>query len=122
MTRLSYILTLVLFLSAPAFAQSDTEQTAGTASETTLSEDALERHVGDYELQPGVVLSITRAADRLFASATGQDAFEMVATSETEFSVSAFEAQITFNRAPDGATESLTLHQNGMIITADRVE
>jgi len=120
MTRLFFVLTLVLVLSAPAFAQSapDTEN----AADTTLSEEALERHVGGYELQPGVVLSISRDVARLFARVPGQEAFEMVASSETEFSVASFDAQITFNRAPDGTTESLTLHQNGMIITADRVE
>lgn len=122
MTRLFTLLALALFLAAPAVAQTTPDQTVGNAADTTLSEDALERHVGDYTLQPGVVLSITRDADRLFARASGQEAFEMVASSETEFSVTAFEARIVFNRAPDGTTESLTLHQNGMVITADRVE
>ena len=119
MTRLFTALTLALVLSTPVFAQSDSDP---VATETALSEEALDLHVGGYELQPGVVLSITRDNDRLFARAPGQEAFEMVANSETEFSVAAFDAQIIFNRAPNGTTESLTLHQNGMIITADRVE
>ncbi|MEM6325492.1 MAG: hypothetical protein AAF791_00100 [Bacteroidota bacterium] len=121
MTRLLTALTLALLLTAPAFAQSATEATAA-AVDSTVSEDVLERHVGGYELQPGAVLSITRNADRLFAHVPGQDIFMLDTRSETEFAVAAFEARIVFNRATDGTTESLTLHQNGMVITADRVE
>ncbi|MEO0556740.1 MAG: DUF3471 domain-containing protein [Bacteroidota bacterium] len=122
MTRLVTALTLALVLAAPAFAQSASEPATDTPTAPIVSEEVLERHVGGYELQPGVVLSITRDANRLFAQAPGQDSFELAASSETEFSVAAFEAQITFNQTPDGITESLTLRQNGVTITAGRVE
>ncbi|MEL6616733.1 MAG: DUF3471 domain-containing protein, partial [Bacteroidota bacterium] len=98
------------------------EASGDSDTAVVVSEDTLERHTGGYALQPGVTLSITRDATRLFAHVPGQDVFEMTASSETEFSVIAFDAQITFNRAADGTTESLTLNQNGMAITADRIE
>ena len=82
----------------------------------------LERHVGRYELQPGVVLSVTIDHDLLMAGLPGQSPLEMVAGSETTFIVAGLGAEITFHRASDGSTESLTLHQNGAERTAPRVE
>ena len=124
MTRLFTALALALFLAAPAFAQSTPEASgdAVAASTPSISEEALERHVGSYSLQPGVLLHVTREGDTLFAGAGEYDPHQMTASTETDFFVLAIGAQITFNLAEDGSTKSLTLNQSGMSIEAPRAE
>lgn len=122
MTRFFTALTLALVLAAPAFAQSTPEPATDTTAALTVSEEALARHAGGYELQPGAILHITHADGILFAGVSDQIPYPMTTNSETVFSVEAIGAEITFNRASDGTTESLTLRQNGVTMTANRVE
>ena len=88
----------------------------------TLPAEVLERYVGDYELQPGFVLSVTRDGTRLLAQATGQPQFEIFAQSETRFFVREVAAQIEFHLDGDGPAEALTLFQGGREMPAARVE
>lgn len=122
MTRLFTALTLALVLVAPAFAQSTPEPATDTTPASSVSDEVLERHAGGYELQPGAILHITHADGILFAGVSDQIPYPMTTNSEMVFSVEAIGAEITFNRAPDGTTESLTLRQNGVTMTAGRVE
>jgi CubicO group peptidase (beta-lactamase class C family) len=88
----------------------------------TLSEDVLERYVGDYELAPGFVLTITRDGDRLFAQATGQQQIEIFAQSETEFFYRVVDAQLTFTPGEgDAPATEVVLHQNGQDLPGARV-
>lgn len=70
-------------------------------------------YVGDYELAPGFVLSVTREGDRLMTQATGQQKVEVFPSSETEFFLKVVDAQITFVRGPEGKVDQLVLHQGG---------
>ena len=87
-----------------------------------LPVDLLERFVGEYELQPGFVLSVTREGTRLFTQATGQPRFEIFAASESRFFVKEFAAQLEFNLEGDGPAESVTLFQGGRESEARRLE
>jgi CubicO group peptidase (beta-lactamase class C family) len=84
-----------------------------------LAPALLDRYAGAYELAPGFVLTVTHEGDKLFAQATGQPKFELVAESETEFNVSIVNARVTFSTAPDGAV-ILTLHQGGRDVPAKK--
>ncbi|MCP3978550.1 MAG: serine hydrolase [bacterium] len=86
-----------------------------------VAEEILERYVGRYELQPGFVITVRRDGDKLFAQATAQPDFEIFAESETEFFYRVVDAQITFNTDEAGKTESLTLHQGGANMPAQRL-
>jgi hypothetical protein len=77
-------------------------------------------YVGEYELQPGFVLSVTREGGRLMTQATGQAKVEIFPSSETEFFLKVVDAQITFVRGPGGAVDQLVLHQGGRDIPARR--
>lgn len=77
-------------------------------------------YVGEYELQPGFVLSVTREGGRLMTQATGQPKVEIFPSSETEFFLKVVDAQITFVRGPGGAVDQLVLHQGGRDIPARR--
>lgn len=78
-------------------------------------------YVGEYELQPGFVLSVTREGDRLMTQATGQPKVEIFPSSETEFFLKVVDARITFVRGPGGKVDQLVLHQGGRDMPARRV-
>ena len=86
-----------------------------------VSEEILERYVGRYELQPAFVITVRRDGARLFAQATAQPDFELFAESETKFFYRVVEAQITFDVNETGKAGSLTLHQGGANMPAERL-
>ena len=77
-------------------------------------------YVGEYELAPGFVLTVTREGDRLMTQATGQQKVEVFPSSETEFFLKVVDAQITFVRGPSGTVDQLVLHQGGRDMPAKK--
>jgi hypothetical protein len=77
-------------------------------------------YVGQYELAPGFVLTVTREGDRLMTQATGQDRVEIFPSSETEYFLKVVDARITFVRGADGKVTGLVLHQGGRDTPAAR--
>ena len=77
-------------------------------------------YVGEYELAPGFILTVTREGDRLLTQATGQSKVEVFPTSETEFFLKVVDARITFVRGPGGVVDQLVLHQGGRDVPAKR--
>ena len=77
-------------------------------------------YVGEYELAPGFILTVTRDGDHLMTQATGQSKIEIFPSSETEFFLTVVDAQITFVKGPTGAVDQLVLHQGGRDMTAKR--
>jgi D-alanyl-D-alanine carboxypeptidase len=70
-------------------------------------------YVGEYEIAPGFILTVTREGDRLMTQATGQEKVEVFPSSETEFFLKVVDAQITFIRGAGGTVDQLVLHQGG---------
>lgn len=62
----------------------------------SLEPGILEQYVGEYEIQPGIVLTITREDGRLFSHVTGQQRIEIFAQSAADFFVKGANVQITF--------------------------
>ena len=79
-------------------------------------------YVGQYQLAPNFMLTITREGDGLFAQATGQPKFQIFPESEREFFLKVVDAQITFETDSSGRATSLALHQNGADMAAKRVQ
>lgn len=74
----------------------------------------LQKYVGEYELRPGFIVTITLDNNILSAQATGQGKVNLVAKSETDFHLEIAESiGLTFNRDEKGEVTGLTLHQNG---------
>jgi len=71
-------------------------------------------YVGDYELAPTFVISITKEKDRLMLQATKQPKFEIFAESEEKFFLKVVDAQVTFVKDNKGSVTQLILHQNGL--------
>jgi serine-type D-Ala-D-Ala carboxypeptidase/endopeptidase len=82
--------------------------------EVAVDEAALEALVGQYELLPTFVLTITREGTRLFLQATGQPRFPVFAESETRFFLKVVDAQLTFVKDASGKATEVVLHQNGV--------
>ena len=83
--------------------------------EVTVDPRVLASYAGRYMLTPTFVLTVRPDGGRLFVEATGQQEYEVFAESETNFFYRIVDAQITFDRPANGATQplTLTLHQNG---------
>jgi len=79
-------------------------------------------YVGQYQLTPNFILTITREGDGLFAQATGQPKFQIFPEGERDFFLKVVDAQITFDTDSSGRAISLTLHQNGADMPAKRVQ
>ena len=78
-------------------------------------------YVGEYELRPGFVLTMTRDGDRLMSQATGQSKVELFPASEREFFLKVVDAQVTFVRDQEGRVTGLVLHQNGRDTEARKI-
>ncbi|WP_107038014.1 serine hydrolase [Brumimicrobium mesophilum] len=81
--------------------------------EVKIASATLKSYVGNYELVPGFILTITKEGNQLIAQATGQGANPIYPSSENEFYLKVVDAQIVFNRNEAGEVESLTLFQAG---------
>jgi CubicO group peptidase (beta-lactamase class C family) len=78
-------------------------------------------YVGQYQLAPNFILTVTREGDSLFAQATGQPKFQIFPESQRDFFYKVVDAQITFETDSTGHATSLTLHQNGANMPAKRI-
>jgi CubicO group peptidase (beta-lactamase class C family) len=90
--------------------------------EVTLDPKVFEGYVGNYELGPKFILTVTREGDKLITQATGQPKVPIFAASEREFFAKVVDAQVTFETDSSGRAISLTLHQNGMDQRAKRID
>ena len=90
--------------------------------EIVVPDALLESYVGDYELMPGFILSITKEDNKLKAQATGQPKFDIFAKSNNVFYLKVVVAEITFNTNDKGVIDTLTLVQGGQTLTGIRVE
>jgi CubicO group peptidase (beta-lactamase class C family) len=88
----------------------------------TVSSEILKTYIGDFELQPGFVITISEADGQLTGKATGQPTFPLEPISETEFKVVGVEAKIVFEPNHGENIKSFKLHQGGQIMECKRVK
>ena len=79
-------------------------------------------YVGKYELQGGMMVTVTKEDDRLMAQPVGQPKTELLPESETKFYVKVVDAEVTFERDETGKVARFTLSQGGQNLPAKRVE
>ncbi len=89
--------------------------------EVEVDQDILETYVGEYELAPTFVITVTVEEGGLFAQATDQERFALFAEAETEFFLRAIDAQVSFTKDDSGAVTGLILHQSGVDQQARKV-
>jgi len=90
--------------------------------EVTVDSKLLDGYVGNYELAPKLILTVTREGDKLITQATGQPKVPIFAENERDFFAKVVDAQITFVTDAHGRARELILHQGGQDLHAKRVE
>lgn len=88
---------------------------------TTVAPAVLDGLAGRYALAPGVVATITREGEQMFAQLTGQPRVAFFAEGPTRFFAKIVDAQMTFDVGADGRATGFTLHQNGQNTPAPRL-
>lgn len=79
-------------------------------------------YVGEYELTPGIFLTVTREENKLMMQANTDPKVEVFPESEMKFFLKAFEWQITFVKDENGRVTALILRQSGRDQTAKRIK
>jgi D-alanyl-D-alanine-carboxypeptidase/D-alanyl-D-alanine-endopeptidase len=79
-------------------------------------------YVGQYQLTPLLIFTITREGNQLFAQLTGQPSLQIFPEGPREYFYKAVEAQISFETDAQGHAVALVLHQNGRDMRAKRIE
>jgi hypothetical protein len=87
----------------------------------TLDTKTFDRYVGQYQLGPNAIITMSREGDRFYTQLTGQPKFEVFAESERKLFLRVVDAQLTFDVDTQGAATQVTLHQNGRDIVAKRM-
>jgi len=81
-----------------------------------------DKYVGEYELAPGIIITITRDEKGIYAQVTGQDKYQIYPKSEKEYFYKIVDAQITFVENEEGLVTGLILHQLGQEIKATKIK
>src|SRR5438132_3218958 len=83
-----------------------------SAAATSTNPNAYDAYVGQYELAPNLVITITRDGNRLISELGGRKS-ELVPQSETQFSIPAANIKVTFARDANGQVTHMIVNDNG---------
>ncbi len=87
----------------------------------TVDPKILARYVGQYQMTPSMVMSITLEGGHLFTQAGGQQRIEIFPETERDFFIKQFDTQFTF-AGGDGPASEFVLHQAGRNLTIKRIK
>lgn len=90
--------------------------------ETILSEDVLDKYLGEYQLAPTFSIFITREGKQLFAEATGQGKFEIFAEKEDLFFAKVAKISISFKKDANGKVIEMILTQSGQDVPGKKIK
>ena len=94
------------------------------AGHTSIAIDpkTLDPYIGEYEMRPGFVLTLSREGERFWMQGTGQRRAELFAESETSFFLEEADVQLTFVKDASGKVTHLILHQGSFETEAKKVK
>lgn len=111
-----------IYLKDKIWTEPEKEASKEPTSTVSVDQSTLKTYVGDYELQPGFVITITENEGKLTGQATGQPSVTLIPQSTTEFLVQGVDAKIEFIPNDGEAVQALKLHQGGAIMEAPRIK
>ncbi len=79
-------------------------------------------YLGEYEIRPGFVLTLSREGDKLWMQATGQKRAELFAESETSFFLKEADVQLMFVKDASGKVTHLILRQGGFDMDLKKIK
>ncbi len=91
-------------------------------TDVKLEDAVLEQYTGEYELEPGFILAVTRQGNQLYTQATGQSSFPIFPESEQKFYLKVVEAQIEFVKDNAGKVTKAILYQGGQAMNAAKIK
>jgi CubicO group peptidase (beta-lactamase class C family) len=89
---------------------------------TKIDSSGFEAYLGEYQVTPALVLTITKEGDKLFAQLTGQGKLAVEAVSKTQFTISEVKANITFEKDSAGKVTGLILSQGARTVNAKKIK
>jgi CubicO group peptidase (beta-lactamase class C family) len=81
--------------------------------EIKVDDAVLQSYVGEYEFEPGFVLSVTKNGNQLLSQLTGQESFEIYPESRNKFFLKVVDAQLEFVSDKNKQVAKVILYQNG---------
>lgn len=109
-------------LAAIVFGESYEFPKQRRAIELNFNSIAYDAYVGEYELEPGLVATVTTQSKRFFIQVTGDKQVEMFPESSSEFFVKIADVRITFIFNGMDKTKCLIIHRNGIDTIATKVD
>lgn len=88
----------------------------------TVDPKIYDEYVGEYELIPGMTITITKEDNRIYAQVTGQNKYEIFPMSEKDYFYKVVDAEISFVKDEKGQVTNLVLHQNGQDMPARKIK
>jgi hypothetical protein len=85
-----------------------------------VEEKVLDSYLGNYQLRPELVLTITREGKQIYGQATGQPKFEVFAETITKFRYKDFPATMEFVKDEQGKVNKM-IYIQGVTINAKRL-
>lgn len=79
-------------------------------------------YVGEYQVTPRLVMTITKDGDKLFGQMSGQQKLAMEAVSETQFTITEVKVNITFEKDAAGVVTGLVLTQGARTVKAPKIK
>lgn len=90
--------------------------------ETKIDSSGFDAYVGDYQVTPALVLTISREGDKLFGQLTGQAKRAVEPVSDTQFTMPEVKANISFEKDSAGQVVGLSLSQGARTINAKKIK
>jgi len=90
--------------------------------EVKIDSSVYNSYVGEYELAPNFILTISKEGEKLIGQATGQGKLPLEPVSESRFTVPAIKGTVSFEKDSAGKIAGLTLLQNGRTIKAKKIK
>jgi CubicO group peptidase (beta-lactamase class C family) len=90
--------------------------------EIKVDPSGFDAYVGEYQVTPKLILTITRERDKLFGQLTGQAKLTVEAVSETQFTIPEVKANISFEKDSAGKVVGLLLSQGTRTANAKKIK
>ena len=91
-------------------------------TETKVDSSGFDAYVGEYQVTPALVLTISKDGDKLFGQLSGQPKLAIEAVSATQFTIPEVKANITFEKDPAGKIVGLLLTQGARSVKAPKIK
>lgn len=90
--------------------------------QVTVDSSGFDAYVGEYQITPSMIMTITKEGDKLLAQLTGQEKLLVEPVSATQFTITEVKANISFERDASGKVVGLLLSQGTRSANARKIK